>query len=71
MEAEREHESLMAATQEAIDATSTAYAEDAHLDVEEHFRREMQKHGLTVADDKWIAELAHNIRSGHPVIIGP
>jgi hypothetical protein len=31
MEAEREQEGLMAATQDAIDATSTAYAEDAHL----------------------------------------
>ncbi len=71
MDAEREQEGLMAATQDAIDATSTAYAEDAHLDVEEHFRQEMQKHGLAVTDEKWVRELAHNIRSGHPVIVGP
>jgi hypothetical protein len=71
MEAEREQEGLMAATQDAIDATSTAYAEDAHLDVEEHFRKEMQRHGLAVTDDEWVRELAHNIRSGHPVIVGP
>ena len=59
------------ATQEAVDATSTAYAEDAHVDVEATFRAEMEKRGYHVTDDEWVSELAHNIRSGHPVIVGP
>ena len=59
------------ATQDAVDATSTAYAEDAHLDVEARFRAEMEQRGYTVTDDAWVSELAHNIRSGHPVIVGP
>ena len=58
------------ATQEAVDATSTAYADDAHLDVEARFRSEMETRGYTVTDDEWVSELAHNIRSGHPVIVG-
>ena len=59
-----------AITQAAVDATSTAYAEDAHLDVEQRFRDEMEQRGFTVTDDEWVAELAHNIRSGHPIVVG-
>ena len=49
---------------------STAYTEDAHLDVEQRFRDEMEQRGYTVTDDEWVAELAHNIRSGHPIVVG-
>ena len=61
---------LQALTQAAVDDTATAYTEDADLDVEAHFREEMEKHGITVADDEWVADLAVNIRSGHPVVVG-
>jgi len=57
-------------TQAAVDATVDAYAEDAHLDVAAYFREQMEQRGFTVTDDQWVAELAHNIRSGHPVIVG-
>jgi hypothetical protein len=67
MDGEHDEQAL---TQAAVDATIDAYTEDAHLDVEERFRSEMQERGLTVVDDAWVAELAHNIRSGHPVIVG-
>jgi len=61
---------LQALTQSAVDDTATAYTEDAGLDVEAHFREEMEKHGVTVADDEWVADLAINIRSGHPIVVG-
>jgi hypothetical protein len=59
-----------AITQAAVDATTDAYTEDAHLDVAAYFRDQMEKRGFTVTDDAWVEELAHNIRSGHPVIVG-
>ena len=65
MEAETDQEGLMAATQDAIDATSTAYAEDAHLDVEKYFRQQMERHGLAVTDDDWVrgARPQHQVRA--------
>ena len=60
-----------AVTQAAVDATVDAYTEDAHLDVAAYFREQMEQRGFHVTDDEWVADLAHNIRSGHPVIIGP
>jgi len=55
------------ATQEAVDATSTAYTEDASVDVDARLREEMAKRGMEVDDDAWVADVAHRIRSGHHI----
>lgn len=59
---------VRAVTQEAVDATSTAYTEDASTDVEERLRQEMSGRGLDVDDDEWLAEVGERIRSGHGVV---
>jgi hypothetical protein len=51
-------------TEEAVDVTSTAYTEDAGLDVDARLREEMTGRGLP-AEDGWIAHVAQAIRSGH------
>jgi hypothetical protein len=56
--------------QEAIDAVAATYANDAHIDVEQHLRAQLSGRGITGADQEWIAEVAHEIRSGHPVRVG-
>jgi hypothetical protein len=56
--------------QEAIDATSTTYTNNADIDVEEHLRAQLSSRGLTSPDEKWVAEVASAIRSGHPVRVG-
>ncbi|MCR6033422.1 hypothetical protein GGQ22_18580 [Nocardioides sp. zg-579] len=58
---------VRAATQRAVDATATAYATDAHIDVEDTLRREMAQAGLALDDDAWVREVAHAVRSGYPV----
>lgn len=59
---------VRAVTQQAVDATSTAYTEDASTDVEQRLRREMSDRGLDVDDEEWIAEVGQRIRSGHGVV---
>lgn len=56
-------------TQQAIDATSTAYTHDAGINVEKRLRSELSTRGLEVDDDEWVAEAAHTIRSGHHVVL--
>ncbi|MEV7428492.1 hypothetical protein AB0N29_02650 [Nocardioides sp. NPDC092400] len=58
---------LRVATQRAVDATATAYTEDASIDVEDTLRREMAQAGMALDDDRWVREVAHAVRSGHPV----
>lgn len=58
------------ATQQAVDATATAYTGDASIDVAARLRQELQGHGLDVDDDAWIDEVAHRIRSGHHLVVG-
>lgn len=55
--------------QEAIDATSTAYTNDAGIDVAERLTVEMRSRGLR-ADGAAIAGIAGDIRSGHAVAVG-
>jgi hypothetical protein len=55
--------------QEAIDATTTAYTNDAGIDVEDHLRAQLSSRGLT-ATGETIAEIARDIRSGHGVAVG-
>ncbi len=57
-------ERVRALTQEAVEATSTAYTEDAHVDVDARLREEMAGRGLPV-EDGWVTHVAHGIRSGH------
>jgi hypothetical protein len=58
--------------QEAVDATASAYTEDASTDVEQHLAAELSGRGITAVDDGWLAEAAHQIRSGHHLeISGP
>jgi hypothetical protein len=70
MATDMDPEQLKAIVQDAVDATATDYTEDASIDVEDTVRRELAQRGLAVDDDEWVAELAHHIRSGHPVEIG-
>jgi hypothetical protein len=56
--------------QEAIDATATAYTNDADIDVDQHLRAQLSSRGIRAADEKWVAEAAHEIRSGHRVSVG-
>ena len=65
-----DQEQLKALVQDAVDATATDYTEDAGIDVEDTVRRELAQRGLAIDDDEWVAELAHYIRSGHPVEVG-
>ncbi len=58
---------LRAATQRAVDATATAYTEDASIDVEDTLRREMAQSGMALDDDAWVREVAQAVRSGHRV----
>lgn len=55
---------------EAADATSTAYARDAGIDVEEHLRAQLSSRGIAAADDATLAELAREVRSGHGPDLG-
>lgn len=62
-----EVEALRRATQQAVDATSTAYTEDASIDVEQRLREEMGKRGVDLDDEEWVAEVGRAIRSGHGI----
>ncbi|MBM9460175.1 hypothetical protein JK386_09690 [Nocardioides sp. zg-536] len=55
---------VLAVAQQAIDAVSTAYAQDAAADVEARLVAELHSRGLR-ADEATLAETAHEIRSGH------
>jgi hypothetical protein len=55
--------------QEAIDATATTYTNDAATDVEELLRAQLASRGIAT-DEESIADIAHQIRSGHPVSVG-
>jgi hypothetical protein len=56
--------------QEAIDATTTAYANDAGIHVERHLQDQLASRGLRADDEELISELAHEIRSGSRVDVG-
>ena len=56
--------------QEAIDAVAATYTNDAGIDVDEHLRAQLSSRGITGADGGWIAEVSHEIRSGHQVEVG-
>lgn len=55
---------------EAADATATAYANDATIDVEEHLRAQLSSRGIAAADEETLAELAREVRSGHAPDLG-
>jgi hypothetical protein len=59
---------VQSATQAAVDATATAYTDDASVDVDMRLRSELSQRGLDVDDDHWLAEVAHRVRSGHHVV---
>ena len=56
-------------SQEAIDATATAYTDDATIDVEERLAVELRSRGVR-ADADALAAAAGEIRSGHRVHLG-
>ena len=56
--------------QEAVDATATAYTNDAGVDVEQRLDAELSSRGIRAAQAQWIAETAEAIRSGHHVTVG-
>ena len=56
--------------QEAIDATATTYSSDAGIDVEQHLRAQLASRGIQAADEESLADIAHQIRSGHRVSVG-
>lgn len=55
--------------QQAIDATATAYTDNARIDVEERLRAELRERGLLAPDEASIEQLARDIRSGHHVSV--
>lgn len=55
--------------QEAIDTTSTAYTNDASIDVDERLAVELHSRGLR-AETPALAAVAADIRSGHRVYLG-
>lgn len=61
---------LRRTVQDAVDAAAAAYTADAGVDVEQQVRAELRSRGLELDDDAWVRDLAHHVRSGHPVEIG-
>jgi hypothetical protein len=55
---------VVEATQAAIDATATAYTEDARTDVEDRLRRELDRRDVEVGNEQWLAQQARLIREG-------
>ena len=56
--------------QSAVDATASAYAENADLNVEEWLRTELGLWGISVSDDDWLADQADVIRTRQPIPAG-
>lgn len=56
--------------QEAVDATTTTYANDPGIDVAEHLRAQFSSRGLQAAREEDLSQLAQRIRSGHAVRLG-
>ena len=56
--------------QEAIDATATAYANDAGIDVEQHLRVQLSGRGVVASDAETIDHIGREIRAGHDVSVG-
>jgi hypothetical protein len=56
--------------QEAIDAVAATYASDAEIDVDQHLRAQLSGRGIRAVSEKWLSEIAQEIRSGHPVRVG-
>lgn len=59
----------VALAQQAIDATATAYTQDAGIDVDERLAAELRSRGIAVPADDEVAQLARDIRSGHHVSV--
>jgi hypothetical protein len=57
-------------SQAAVDATATAYAADASIDVVIRLREELEARGLPADDDR-VESLAQGIRSGHHQTVDP
>ena len=55
--------------QAAIDATATAYTDDASIDVGERLCDELRSRGLSAPETEAVARLARDIRSGHHVSV--
>jgi hypothetical protein len=51
--------------QEAIDATATAYTDNAEIDVDEQLRIQLSSRGIRAVNEEWLSETAREIRSGH------
>jgi hypothetical protein len=58
-----------AIAQAAIDATATAYCDDAAIDVDERLRSELRNRGIVPPEEESIVQLARSIRSGHHVSV--
>ena len=56
--------------QEAIDAVSLLYANDASIDVEQHLQDQLSSRGIAAADQETLAEAARDIRAGHSPSVG-
>ena len=67
----QEIEALRRATEEAVEATSTAYTRDAATDVERRLRDEMGRRGIELDDEEWVVEVTRAIRSGHGISFDP
>ncbi|MCW2813408.1 MAG: hypothetical protein JWN84_863 [Nocardioides sp.] len=56
--------------QEAVDATSTAYTNDAGIDVEDFLRGQLSSRGVADLAEPRVGGLVAAIRSGHGVELG-
>jgi hypothetical protein len=56
--------------QEAVDAVTAAYLNDAAIDVEDDLRTQLTARGVRPVDDRWIPEASRRIRAGHEVTVG-
>jgi hypothetical protein len=63
-----DRENVLTSAQEAVDATATAYTEDASIDVDDQLVAELDARSVWPAvGPSVVPMLAHHIRSGHPV----
>jgi hypothetical protein len=50
---------------EAVDATASAYTQDAGLDVRKRLVDELERRGIIHHDAVWVDELVDAVRAGH------
>jgi hypothetical protein len=60
-------ERVIELTQAAVDETMQVYIDDVDLDVEERLRWELERRGVSITSDEWLADQADLVRAGRPL----